>query len=213
LIEAHNDGWQAVGYAFTNANPINYLSRASFISDYGLWAHPVRHGRAARLPGNNVSYTRDVLLSLGHNLEHALSADFNVHLILKERGVPMYVESRALAAHLNHTRLTDLLGGNFAYCRLLAASRVRTQSWGLPKRIAYGVGVLPGAPLLKLGRLLAGFRGRRSLWPALASALPVTLLCYACSAVGESMGYLFREGSSVEKFTESEVDDPRGETA
>ena len=51
LIEAHKGPWATVGYAFANANPETYVSRACFIADYGLWAHPARHGPARHLPG------------------------------------------------------------------------------------------------------------------------------------------------------------------
>jgi hypothetical protein len=40
LIEAYRDSWAAVGYAFTNANPRTFVSRASLLARYGRFVHP-----------------------------------------------------------------------------------------------------------------------------------------------------------------------------
>src|SRR5690606_27179000 len=54
LLDAHQGPWAAIGYAFTNPNPENYIARAALLVDYGKWAHPARTGPARLLPYNNV---------------------------------------------------------------------------------------------------------------------------------------------------------------
>ena len=50
LIRAYEQPWDAVGYAFTNANPNSYVSEASLMTDYGRWLTPAAGGRVAIPP-------------------------------------------------------------------------------------------------------------------------------------------------------------------
>ena len=198
-----------MGYAFTNANPETYASRAGFISDYGYWAHPVPTGPSRLLPGNNISYKRDLLLEMEGQLDTILAPDFLIHEICNQRGLPMLIESQALAAHENFGRLSGLLHANHHYCRILAAHRVRTQSWGKLKRIVYGLGVPLGAPAIKMARLVRSLYNRRPLWSAFVTALPVILLTYLWAAIGESLGYLLGPGASERSFNQWELETER----
>ena len=205
VIEAHQGPWAAVGYAFTNANPDTYISRASLIADYALWMDPLPSGPAGHLPGNNVSYKRDILLALGDRLGEDLGVDFNIHEALKKLGYKLYLEGRALVAHENYDTLGALLQANHHYCRLLAADRTTSGSWSPLKRIVYGVGTPIGAPVIKSLRLLKSLKGRlRVLKPILVSS-PILLLTYIWSAIGESLGYLIGRGGSSESFTKWEL--------
>lgn len=206
LIEAHKGPWAAVGYAFTNANPETYVGRASFIVDYGPWAHPARRGPTHLLPSNNISYKRDLLISFGDELDTLLSSGFNIHEIFNRHRLPMFLESRARVAHENFTHVTDLLQANRAQGRLLASKRVYAQSWGRLRRLLYGFAVPLGAPVIKIARLLHSVRGYRSVWPGLVVALPVILLAYFWCAVGESLGYLFGLGDAEEDLNRYELE-------
>lgn len=208
LIQVH-DNWAAVGYAFTNANPETYMSRASMFSDYALWMVPLPSGPADLLPGNNVSYKRDILLSLGDRLESELGVDFNIHEELKKRKYPLYLEGRAQVAHENYDTLSALLGANHYYCWLLAANRAKSQSWLVGKRIFYSLAIPLGAPLIKFVRLIRSLRGRRALWKDFFITLPVLTLVYFWSAIGESLGYLFGYASSDKEFLKWELNRER----
>ena len=143
LSEAHRREWAAIGYAFTSANPDSYVTRSSLLARYGAFVHPAESRQAGLVGGNNVSYKRAVLLSFGSKLADLLTIDFNVQEALKKRGAPMFVEARALAAHEHFTSVTrEGITGHY-YCRLLAAKRAQTQSWGWPRKLLHGV----GAPL------------------------------------------------------------------
>ena len=210
LIEAHAGPWAAVGYAFTNANPESYVSRAAMLARYGLFTHPARGGSARRLSGNNVSYKRDVLLPLGERLETLLDIDFNLHEELSRRGLPMFVEARALAAHQNYTSLAGECRAGWPYCRLLAAHRARVGPWGRPRRIVYGLLVPFGAPVVRLARLVHSLRGRGSLWPAFVAGLPMIMAMYLSDALGESAGYLLGAGKAERETLRYELETERG---
>ncbi|MBK5298866.1 MAG: glycosyltransferase [Vicinamibacteria bacterium] len=209
LIEAHQAPWVAVGYAFTNANPKTYISRGSMVNDYGFWLHPARPGAAVFLPGNNISYKRDVLLSYGDRLEGLLTPDFSLQEALARRGLPMCIEPQAMAAHQNFTRLAHLMRANRAYARLLAARRVRFQSWSVPRRVFYALVTPVSAPLLGVLRLLGSLRGRTSLLPVVLAGLPVHAITHGWSAWGEAAGYLFGEGSAEQELHYWEIEAER----
>ena len=196
LIETHKDSWGAVGYAFTNANPDSYVSRSSLMARCGSFVHPATRGQAHLLSGNNVSYKRDLLLSFGQELDEILAIDFCLQEILDQRGVPMFVESRALAAHENFTSVTQEGTTGHHYCRLLAATRAETQSWSAARRIMHGVGAPLGSPAIRLWRLIAGLRGRNELRSTVLLGLPVIVAEYLFDALGESLGYLFGVGNA-----------------
>lgn len=209
LIETHREPWAAVGYAFTNANPGTYISRSSMMARYGMFAHPCRGGPSRFLSGNNVSYKRQVLLEFGAALEDLLAIDFNLQELLGQRGVPMFVEARALAAHQNFTSVINEGRTGHAYCRLLAARRADSQSWGAARRIVYGLAAPVGAPVIRVVRLLRGLPGRRPLWWTVAAGLPVILIEYLFDATGESLGYLFGVGDAERETLRWELETNR----
>lgn len=209
LIEAHRSPWGGVGYAFTSANSKSYVARSSLLGRYGSFVHPAHSGRASIISGNNVSYKRDLLLSFGDQLEEVLTIDFNLQEILNKRGIPMFVESRALAAHEQFTTVKREGITGHHYCRLLAAKRVQTQNWSFARKLVHGIGSPLGSPAIRLWRLLAGLRGRRELWPTAILALPVIVSEYFFDSIGESLGYLFGVGDAEDQALRWELDAAR----
>jgi hypothetical protein len=210
LIEAHRRPWAAVGYAFTNANPRTYWSRASMVNDYGFWLHPAIPGPMTFMPGNNVSYKREVLLHHGDRLERLLTPDFNLQQILLREGKPMCIEPNARSAHENFEKLVPLMQANYAYARLLAARRVKTEGWSPVRRILQAVLTPAAAPLLGSLRLLWSLRGREVLIPTVLKGLPVYFITHSWSAIGEAMGYTFGEGTSERDLNRWELAFERG---
>lgn len=209
LIDAYRGPWAAVGYAFTNANPQTFISRASLLARYGQFAHPAHPGRAPLVSGNNVSYRRELLLSFGSELDGLLTIDFNLQELLGKRGLPLLVEARARAAHQNFSSFArDSITG-YWYCRLLAARRVETQGWHWARRFVHGIGAPVGSPAIRLARLLMSLRGRRSLWPQAAASIPVILGWYVTDALGESLGYLLGAGRAEREALRWELDEAR----
>jgi hypothetical protein len=195
LIEAHRGPWAAVGYAFENANPDTWLSRSSMVSDYGIFVEP-QGGVAEFISGNNVSYRRDAVLGFGDRLEALLMVDYNVHSALRARGERLFIEPRAVAAHENYTRMSDLGNANRSYCRAMAANRAR--GWSRARRMFYAAVVPVAAPAIKFVRLGRAVAARpRALLPTL-SALPVILGAYAYSVAGEARGYLEESAEAAE---------------
>ncbi|HUQ20526.1 MAG TPA: glycosyltransferase [Gemmatimonadaceae bacterium] len=196
LIDAHTNAFGVIGYAFKSGNPESFVARASLLGRYGNFVHPAHRQQASIVSGNNVSYKRDLLLSFGDALEDLLTIDFNLQEILAKRGVPLFVESRALAAHEHFTSVVREGITGHHYCRLLAAKRAQTQSWSWARKVLHGIGAPLGSPVIRMWRLLHGLKGRRALWPSAIRALPVITVEYLFDSVGESLGYLIGAGDA-----------------
>jgi len=197
--------WSAVGYAFVNANPRTYLSRAGLFCDYHPWTKPIPGGPRRLLPGNNVAYRRQPALACGENLAALISPDFVFLEQLHHAGHAMFMANDAIAAHQNFIYLRPYLTANLLYCRVLAANRAKFGDWGRSRRIFYSLAVLPGAPAIKLLRMIRGLPGRGQ-WALFFQSLPLIGVTFALSAIGESIGYLFGEGNAGKAFQWYELD-------
>ena len=201
LLNAFSSGpWAAVGYSITNANPQTWISRAGLVSDYILWMAPVHDGESRLLPGNKVAYRSDVLMPLKDRLPNELSVDFNIHEHLLSNGHRLAMSANTLAKHQNYDNLGGLINANFYYCRMLAANRVKAQNWTFFRRWLYIIGVPLGAPLIKLLRILKSLKGRKPLWGSFVLALPIIMITFAVSAIGETLGYLLGAGNAAQDF-------------
>jgi len=134
--------WAAVGYAFTNANPGSRTSRASFLADYGIFAHPAESGVVTRTQSNNISYRRDAVERLGISLALFLENDWNGQKALREAGGRIYQEARALAAHHNFETIGEIMQEGFSHCRTMAATRVTLERLEQGPAVFAGLGDL-----------------------------------------------------------------------
>jgi len=197
VIDAHKGPWSAVGYAFENANPDSYLSRASLVNDYGPWIAPVRHGETQHLPGHNLSFKMSVLRALGDRLESLMAPDFALREALRTRGDRFFIAADAVVAHENFTTMGSVFRAHFDYMRMLAATRARLQHWSQGRRLFYAAAVLGAAPPITLWRLYGGLRGRAPLVPLFLASAPFCVVMRLASAVGESLGYVAGEGGTA----------------
>jgi hypothetical protein len=212
VIDAHRGPWAAVGYAFVNANPGTWVSRAALVADYGRFLDPAPHGPADFLSGNNVSYRRDALLALGDRLDDLLVVDYNVQQALLARGERLFIDSRALVAHENFESVGDLGRANLTYCRVMAA--VRASGWSRARRWFYALAAPIAAPVLKLVRLARSLAGRPGLVVPTITALPVIVTVYGYAAAGESRGYLDEGADEAEsEFLRWELETVRDRSA
>lgn len=206
LIHAYRGPWASVGYAVGNANP-SLRTQITYLAHYGEWERPAP-GAATSLPGNNVSYRREVLLELDSDLPALLMADYNLHARLRRDGVPLAIEPAARVLHENET-LIDGCRSSLAYSRVLAVERARMEGWGRGRRLRHAATILAMGPLLRLARLVraTAWRPLRLLQVGIFS--PAIVVQYLSSAVGESIGCLFGVGGGSARLMYWEVDAPR----
>ncbi|BCM90684.1 hypothetical protein IAD21_02544 [Abditibacteriota bacterium] len=188
LIEAHRGPWSVVGPVVSNFNPGSAVSQTDFIVGYGLWeAGRHREGKEVNLlPGHHSCYKRDVLLSLGSELEAMLETETVLHWKLHEEGHRLWLEPKARLHHVNFSLWRSLLPLHFHLGRAFAASR--SKQWNRTRRLLYAV-ASPLIPAVRLKRLLGSIRQLPS--PGTVIAL---LLVLATDAVGQFCGYFTGRG-------------------
>ena len=205
LIEAHREGWAAVGYAFMPANPGRWRSRATLIAEYGFWADPVNGGRATILPGNNISYQRALLLSLDNELDAVLGVDDNLHRRFAARGLESGIATQARVAHQELVGIGTTAKANFDYGRVLASARRIDEGWSLERRLLYAAAAPLGAPALRAVRLLGSLRGRQPLWAQVVAAGPAIAAIWMANAIGQAAGSLFGPGRAARRLVDWEL--------
>jgi len=199
LIDAHGQGWAAVGPAMGNGNPQSLISWADFIIGYGPWFNPPAASEVDELPGHNTSYKRDLLLEYKDRLEELLAAESTLHQELRERGHRLYLEPAARTFHSNFTRPSRWIPYLYYSGRLFAAQRAH--SWRLQRRAAYSAGACL-IPLVRFKRLVPGMRRLRPDLPS--RVLAPLLFALVVDAVGQWLGYTFGAGQAAEKVARLE---------
>jgi hypothetical protein len=185
LLARHEGRWAVVGPQVRNANPDSLVSWADFVLSYGPFAAGAPGGEASVAAGHNSSYKRAVLERQGSGLEDALAAEWVFHGHLCEEGERVFVEPRAVIAHVNFSRLRPFLHHAFKGGRSGAASRA--MRWPLARRLVYAAGcvILPALRLARLARALPP--EQRTLVPRMT--LPLILAGLVFDAAGQAAGF------------------------
>jgi hypothetical protein len=98
LVDAHAHRAVAAGPQIRNASPQSMMSWADLFLGFGPRVEPLPHGPIARLPWHNSAYDREVLVSLGDELEAMIENEGLLHERLCAEGKQMYI-----AREENHT--------------------------------------------------------------------------------------------------------------
>lgn len=198
LIEAHAQGYDAVGFVMENANPATLTSWAHLYGQFGPAVAPATSGKKDFLAGHHTSYRRQFLLAYDNRLSDVLENEAVLFLDLRAHGRPMFLAGNAVSWHVNISRLRVLVYMELVGQRSFAATRAKVGGWLWWKRALYAAST-PLVPWLRLRRILADLRrtGRdESLLPALLAPLSLALLV---GAWGEMVGYLFGPGHSAKQ--------------
>lgn len=212
LIKAYKNPWASVGYGFRNANPRSYLSRVGMFLDYGLWELPTTSRKVKILPGNNVSYHRETILQFGGRLQQLLEIDFNLQMNLLKNNKLLYTAADAKVSHQNFEYLSGGIFANFSYARVLAFNRAQINSWSFFKRLIYACGTPFVSPPIRLLRLIKSFHfnpDKKKQVINLIKSLPVLVITFICTGIGEAIGYIAGEGQSRAKLFFWEVEAQR----
>lgn len=187
LIAALSDKWSVVVPGFRNSNPVNALSWAGFLSDYGAWIDRLPPGETPRAPSHDAAFRREVLMEFGDRLEKALTFGDELYLGLKSRGHRALFEPAAGIQHVNISRFRSFIGER--YCSGVLIGGYRSERWGLGRRIAYA-GAAPLIAGVILSRMWKGLMEARRQENLPAGTIPAVVLGVVLKAAGEFRGYL-----------------------
>jgi hypothetical protein len=178
ILEAHEQGWDVVVPAMTNANPRSTLSCASFMLAWGRFAEPASRHELEAVPTHNASIRRE---SLGAHFD----GNWGFADLSHGAGERIALAPDARMAHLNVTVRRDWLRELYGAGRLYGADRSR--DWPPARRVAYAAAA-PLLPFVQVAHVLrrTGLRRFRSLPPL---TLPAMILGSAASIAGEVTAY------------------------
>lgn len=197
LIAAHRHPWAAVGAVIRNPNdPRSVLAWADFLIGFGEYLAPGESGVVERLPGNNSSYKRAVLLEYGPHLETMMETETLIQKDLRSKGHQLFLESSAQVAHLNFERLSSFLAVKYLSGRVFGAARAR--SWSVYYRLFYACGT-PLIPFVRYRRLRKQWNVLRQRCKLPWGVMPIAWCGLLVSATGEMIGCCFGAGQAVEK--------------
>lgn len=186
LLRAHAGPWAIVGPAVENANPVTRTSRVNFAVTYGPWTGRRASGEVELLPFHNSAYKRAWLEVFGDRLGALLDDEHRLQGEVRARGGRLYLESAAVIAHTNETRLGTSLRLLFGQGTAFGVGR--SAGWSGLRRAGYVLGA-PVIPLVNLPRVLRD-AAHTLQGAAIAAALPSIVLHVAAQGAGEALGYL-----------------------
>lgn len=197
LIAAHRGPWAAVGPMIRNANdPKNVIAWADVLIGFGEYLAPRESGVGERLPGNNSSYKRDLLLDYGPQLETMMETETLIQNDLRQKGHQLYLESGAQVSHLNFERLTSFLTVKYLSGRVFGAARA--QGWSLLYRLLYACAT-PLIPVVRYRRYKTHWDSLRKHQKLPWGVIPMAWCGLLISATGEMIGCCFGAGQAVVK--------------
>ncbi len=204
LIAAHQGPWAAVGPMIRNPNdPKNVIAWADVLIGFGEYLSPCESGVVERLPGNNSSYKRDLLLQYGSQLETMMENETLIHKDLRQKGHQLYLETRAQVFHLNFETLTSFLTVKFLSGRVFGAARA--QGWALPYRLFYACAT-PLIPWVRYRRYKKHWNALRKFKTLPWGVIPMAWCGLLISATGELIGCCCGAGQAVAKREKFEFD-------
>lgn len=204
ITEAHELGYEIVGFAVENANPETLASWAQIYGQFGPIVAPVESGEKDFLAGHHVSYRRKSLLSYGSSLTQMMEDEGALFLDWRAKGKKLYISGEAVSRHVNISKLWAYIMGDYYGQRSFASTRAKVGNWGFWKRAVF-IGATPIIPFVRLKRILDNIyrtgRQRKFLPKILTNIFPALL----AGAWGEMLGYLIGPGNSTSQKVPAEL--------
>ena len=196
LVQAHQQGWAAVGPQVYNQNPGSAIARSDFLIAYGPWSDPVTTGEVEHLPGHNSSYKRSLLLEYGADLDNMLEAESVLHWDLRRKGHRLYLETAAKTSHMNFGRFSSWALAQFQAGLVFAGFRAYNERWPLSRRLLFALAA-PLIPVVRLRRILPRLRRTGSM----RILLPITAFGLTLDGLGQMIGYAAGKTVAAHRFT------------
>ena len=200
FIVAHRGPWAAVGPSMRSANPDNLISWTDYYQAYGEWSRPTSTGEVRHLPGHNSSYKREILLSLGEQLDKLMPCESILHRQLQSQGHQLLLEAATCTSHTNFTAWSVLMPVKFNSGRLFAATWIQTLSRRL--RLLFIAG-LPLLPLVRLRGILKNVC-KKAPFRLLLQLIPVLSIVVIVEGAGYLVGILAGAGNSLTELEKYE---------
>lgn len=192
MMDAHRTGARVVGGTVENAARDRLVDRAAFLCEYSHCLNPGPAGPTDRLPGNNVTYRREMLERFASVWEREVWED-RLHEAFRDEDVELIFRPDIRVRHDMRYTAREYASQRFLYSRALAAMRMeRRPPWA---RLLYALATtaLPPVLMWRIGR--QAFRsGRGGLF---LRALPLLAGFVVAWAAGEAVGAVAGDGGAL----------------
>jgi glycosyltransferase involved in cell wall biosynthesis len=195
VIETHRFRYPVIGGSVENAAHQRIVDWAAFFCEYYRAMKPIPEGEVDFVPGNNVSYKKEILERFRDDFGAGIW-DFELHERLKKVHVPLYLRPTILVYHKMSGSLGWFLIQKFYFARSLAGMRNKNKSWNV--RCVYATGALI-LPMILFARI------SRTIWKKgmhrteFLLSIPFLLPMLITWGIGEAVGNIFGAGSSTIK--------------
>jgi GT2 family glycosyltransferase len=195
VIEAHRLRYPVIGGSVENAACRRLVDWAAYFCEYYRAMNPVPEGEVDFVPGNNVSYKREILEQFQDDFRSGIW-DFEVHEHLKKAHVPLYSDPSILVYHKMSASLGRFLIQKYHFARSVAGTRNENQSWNVRCLYAAGAFLLP---LILFIRIFGSVWKKRTHRIAFLLSSPFFLPMLFIWGIGEVAGNIIGAGSSTSK--------------
>ena len=202
LIRTHEGPWAGVCPVVEIFNPRTVIGRTAQFVDYGTWSAHDEPTEIGRLPWHNSSYKRDLVMQFDGELETLLEVEEHLQEQLRAQGHRFFLEPAARIRHVSDSTIPNALSAMFGRGRIFAVSRLR--NWNLARKCLYAL-TSPVFPFIRLYQIRENYR-RLNKQYLLIRLTPTIFLLMGAIAAGESAGYLFGMGGSMDWIARHELE-------
>jgi len=192
VLRAHRADHEVVGGEIRNAARSRVRDWAAFYCEYSEHMDPLPGGRAASVPGMNVSYDRRAIEAMQPLLDDGRWETW-LHPHLEREGFAFHVEDGMVLFHDKDFSFRHFASQRWHYARSHAG--MRNPQLGV-KRVVYAGGSPLIVPLM-LRRLKANVDAKPRHRRRFYEALPLIVVYLSIWAAGEAYGYVMGGGRSL----------------
>ena len=188
VMQGHQAGHLVVGGAVENGCNGGIVNWAVYFVEYGLFMNPLNEGRTETVPGNNVSYRREVITNFDDLLDKDVW-DKHWHERLRKNKIELFCNPKMIVYHKREFKALEFWkvfkrhGRNFGASRRFSRG-IHYIAW------LFGAIFLPFILTLRLAKNI--FSKQRFKKPFI-KAFPIILWFYFGWVIGEMAGGITRQ--------------------
>ena len=194
IFAAHQSDSPVIGGAVEMSEGKKLVDWAAYFCEYGQFMKPLAAGAVEVLPGNNISFKRDVLEKNKQFIENEFWKTYLCQQLQAE-GIQLISAPSILVYYTKSFKFLPFLVRRFHHGRCFAGMRIKSET--VFKRLLYAVGTI-FLPFVFFIRIITPVLQKRRFWREFFLSLPISILAILLWSIGETFGYIAGTGKSCE---------------